>query len=520
MNKHIAMFFGLVAAVNAVGEGLDTNDLFANALAGKTTGIRYWSGAQSGMTLPSPLAWDPFGAPAAGDTLYINSTAPAALVAGESVSVTRMFVGSGSRWNESTQSVDLNSAYDLGARLDVTGGNLTVADRLDVGGGHADNSNAVMTVSGGASVFVGGLYMGDCASNNGKSNALTISNATFTIGGTGESRIANYNGGTAFINVLKDGSFMSKSTLFFGSGDAKMTIDGGQAEFQANETLIGTSSANRSGTVEVKAGELLTKTLQIGRDNGNGVLALSGGHTVVSNAAWYGTFNLGWAGSGKLKMSDDADLKVYDGPLAVARTSSGKGVVEMTGGTIDVVNNSVTIGFERNGDTGDMSEGSWTMTGGSVVANEINVGGGGLGEMLVAGGTVTSRGWFWIGRNTYAEGKLKVSNAELTSTYGVVVGSSGSGELELLNGNYANLQNIYVPYDPGVGVLKVGEGATLSGSYIELGRASGGRGMLEVNGGEIDSTHNFTMANAEGSVCSMTVNGGRAKFGDDFYVSQ
>ncbi|MGN0832555.1 MAG: hypothetical protein ACI4RD_02755 [Kiritimatiellia bacterium] len=486
----------------------------------ETAVVRYWSGRQAGLTLQDPGAWEPSGAPAADDTLYINSTDPAALAAGEEVAVSRMYVGSGSRWNESTSNVEFSAAYDLGARLDVTGGRLIVTNRLDVGGTFSDNSNVVMTVSGEAEVSVGGLRMGDCASNNGKRNTLTVTNATFAVG-AGNARLAPYVGGTVAVEVLDGGFFTSQSTVYVGGGgNATMTVDGGRAEFAADETMVGCANSNRQGTLAVSDGELVAKTIHVGRDGGTGLFELSGGRAVLSNSVWYGTFNLGWAGMGRLKLSGDAELRISGGPLAVGRTSTGQGAVEMTGGTIDVVDGDVNIAFERNADTGAMAEGTWTMSGGSVTANNVFVGSSGPGEMRVTGGAVTSRGWTRIGRNACSEGRLTLSDASFASAYGVVVGSKGKGTLELERGTYADLHEIIVALEEGEGVLRIHEGARLTDSYINMGRASGSRALAVVDGGEIDSTYNVIVACAEGSVGELVVNGGRAKFGADIWIGE
>ena len=248
---------------------------------------RLWASETGGASIATGTNWSPSfttGYPTHCDFFAINSETPAALSVGESLAAKKFRVGYGVTLNDSGNFVE-NAASDRGAVFNMTGGTLDVIDELYIGAGFADNNNCIMNVTGGK-VTAGKLIMGDCASNGGKYNELTINGAEAEMElNFGESTLSPYYLGNSKIEIKNGGKLTSKSRFNVGaSGSATVMVEGTDSSFQSSGDLYIAQGSSATGVVHVVFG-----TLQAGNDiyvgnKGFGTLTIDGG--TVSCRYW------------------------------------------------------------------------------------------------------------------------------------------------------------------------------------------------------------------------------------------
>lgn len=248
---------------------------------------RLWNPTESGKSIADGAAWNPTfegGYPTHCDFFAINSETPAALSVGESFAAKKLRVGYGVTLNDSGDFVQ-DAASDLGAVFNMTGGSLDVIDELSIGAAFADNCNCMMNVTGGK-VSAGKLIMGDCASNGGKYNGLTIDGAGAEMElNSGESNMSQYGQGNSKIEIKNGGKLTSKSRFYVGDqGFGTLTVEGTDSSFKSFGNLHIAQESSATGVVHVVSG-----TLQAGNDiyvgnKGFGTLTIDGG--TVSCTYW------------------------------------------------------------------------------------------------------------------------------------------------------------------------------------------------------------------------------------------
>ena len=218
---------------------------------------RLWNPTESGKSIADGAEWNPKftgGYPTHCDFFAINSETPAALSVGESFAAKKLRVGYGVTLNDSGDFVQ-DAASDLGAVFNMTGGSLDVIDELSIGAAFADNCNCIMNVTGGK-VTAGKLIMGDCASNGGKYNGLTIDGAEMELN-VGESYISQYREGNSKIEIKNGGKLTSKSRFNVGaSGFATVTVEGKDSSFISSGNLHIAQGSSARGVVHVVSGAL------------------------------------------------------------------------------------------------------------------------------------------------------------------------------------------------------------------------------------------------------------------------
>ena len=220
----------------------------------------------------------------------------------------------------------------------MTGGTLDVIDELYIGAGFADNSNCIMNVTGGK-VTAGKLIMGDCASNGGKYNGLTIDGAEMELN-VGESYISQYREGNSKIEIKNGGKLTSKSRFNVGaSGFATVTVEGKDSSFISSGNLHIAQGSSARGVVHVVSGALEASDRIYVGDWGFGTLTVEG---------------------------TDSSFKSF-GNLHIAQESSATGVVHVVSGTLQA-------------------------------GNDIYVGNKGFGTLTIDGGTVSCTHWLDFNR--------------------------------------------------------------------------------------------------------------------------
>jgi len=428
---------------------------------------RYWAAGEGGANFGDSIAWDPQGAPGAEDTIGITAgtNKPARVEMGDELTVNNLYVGWGRKYDADGTHISDSAANDLGGRLDVSGGILNVLSRLTVGGGWADNNDAVMNVTGGR-VNADSLFTGDCGSWSGKKDTINISGAGTTVAlGGGSVHFSNYSGGTTFVNIT-DGAKLTKASgdgVYVGNGKATWNVNGASVEINCQETMIGVDGSG-VGTINLTDADWRSGTLHVGRGNGGrGVLDISGGTTVLTNNEWYGTLNLGWdASAGTVYVRDDADVTVY-GFVAIGRSAGSTGRFEMSSGTFNVTNDNVEIGCDAS-DANGRSSGTMILSGGTFTCGHLYVGNNGVGAAEISDGTLATRGSLVVGRR--ASGSLTVSGGTINNRQSnLTIGDdvAGTGAVHVVSGELANGADIYIGVK-GVGVLTI-DGGTVSCTY-------------------------------------------------------
>ena len=301
---------------------------------------RLWNPTESGKSITDGAAWFPTfrgGYPTHCDFFAINSETPAALSVGESFAAKKLRVGYGVTLNDSGEFVQ-DAASDRGAVFNMTGGSLDVIDELSIGAGFADNCNCIMNVTGGK-VTAGKLIMGDCASNGGKYNGLTIDGAEMELN-VGESYISQYREGNSKIEIKNGGKLTSKSRFNVGaSGFATVTVEGKDSSFISSGNLHIAQASSARGVVHVVSGTLEASDRIYVGDWGFGTLTVEG---------------------------TDSSFK-SSGNLHIAQESSATGVVHIVSGTLKA-------------------------------GNDIYVGNKGFGTLTIDGGTVSCTYWLDFNR--------------------------------------------------------------------------------------------------------------------------
>ena len=332
---------------------------------------RLWNPTESGKSIADGAEWNPKftgGYPTHCDFFAINSETPAALSVGESLAAKKFRVGYGVTLNDSGNFVE-NAASDRGAVFNMTGGTLDVIDELYIGAGFADNSNCIMNVTGGK-VSAGKLIMGECASNGGKYNELTINGAEAEMElNFGESTLSPYYLGNSKIEIKNGGKLTSKSRFNVGaSGSATVMVEGKDSSFKSSGDLYIAQGSSARGVVHVKSGTLEAGNHICVGENGFGTLTVEGtGSSFKSSGNLHIAQGSSARGvvhvvSGALEASDriyvgdwgfgtltvegtDSSFK-SSGNLHIAQESSATGVVHVVSGTLQA-GNDIYVGTGR-----------------------------------------------------------------------------------------------------------------------------------------------------------------------------
>ena len=343
---------------------VETELVCSEAIFADETTNRLWNPTESGKSIADGAEWNPKftgGYPTHCDFFAINSETPAALSVGESFAAKKLRVGYGVTLNDSGDFVQ-DAASDLGAVFNMTGGSLDVIDELSIGAAFADKCNCIMNVTGGK-VSAGKLIMGDCASNGGKYNGLTIDGAGAEMElNLGESTISQYREGNSKIEIKNGGKLTSKSRFTVGrDGFATVTVEGKDSSFISSGNLHIAQASSARGVVHVVSGTLEAGNHIYVGENGVGTLIVSGKLKAGNN------ISVGENGVGTLRVEGTDSSFISSGNLHIAQRSSATGVVHVVSGTLQA-------------------------------GNDIYVGNKGFGTLTIDGGTVSCTWWLDFNR--------------------------------------------------------------------------------------------------------------------------
>ncbi len=362
-NKYIA----IIGNGTASGDVVETKYTLASSAVMSSVTSAEWTGGGATALLSDAGNWTP-GLPGAfSDSVTINaSNAKPAVVPSGTTAYGKFLVGNGGE------------------------GNLT-------------QSQGTITASA-----INGVVIG--ANNSGIGTyTMTGGTLTTTYAGTGDDAMyVGTGGGTGYFSVGGNARVRLNHKLNLGlnnNSKGYLTLSDNAEIICGGDLAVGTWNGNCYGEVRQSGGKLSVQNARIPNANG-GKYYLSGG---------------------KLEVSTDLYIGGFDGNGNGGTSASGKGEVEMTGGSL-TVGRYFLIGVYNTGrftqSAGDVTCNTWmsigrygnrdgycTVTGGTLTTPGLNIGEDGIGTLTVSdNGTVKTTGQYGItlGANSGSAGTLKL----------------------------------------------------------------------------------------------------------------
>ena len=400
-----------------------------------------------------------------------------------------------------------------------TGGDAIVAD----GGG----SNGTVTMVNGVFSISGGSL--SIAQNNGAQGSFTSTNSTTTV--TGEMSVGRGGVNSDGFYTQTGGSLTVNNGLLVGRDGATgvFTQHGGTSA--ANSLFVGNGNANSNGTVNVDTGGTMafSNEINIGINGGLGVVNLTGAGTLLHHTAGWlsvvggrdgggtGTMNVvnqatytesgdrlfvGWqnGGHGYLNVLSGGTVALATGEFRVGVDAGSLGdvVVDGTGSSITVSNNTARIGEGGNGTLIVRNNGTFTKTGNGDT--NIGANAGVQGTVTVESGGVFNARHFRIGGNN-GFGLLNVTNGTVNTTGWTILATDGGSATGTINLNASAFNQDGDRVDigrNGIGILTLSNGSSFthinSGETNVGGNENGngnGQGTVTIDATSTYSTTNF-----------------------------
>jgi len=275
--------------------------------------------------------------------------------------------------------------------------------------------------------------------------------------------------------ILNKGS-LNASTLNAGSGGTGTFTQNNGTAIVGATTLGG--SLNSVGQYSISKGSLSMASVVVG-GLGTGTFNQSGGSAAIGSSITVGTDSNGFGlcnFSGKAGSLTAADLFVGDGPTTVPGTIIG--IVNQSNGRVTLTN-TLTMGF------GDANcGGSYSLSGGMLMAATQYVGLTGTGTFTQSGGANAVAGTIFMGHDANSFGTYNLNGGALTAALGVTMGSLGTGVFNQTGGqNNCSLGTISMAdYDGNASGAYILSGGTVLSLRMYVGRA--GRGSFNQSSGK------------------------------------
>ena len=381
-----------------------------------------------------------------------------------------------------------NGTFQVGGDFDLVGGKLNVGG--DVGDIFSFGSGQTLNASAGAMLDFEGAYQIE--------GAFDIQNSTFDIGGAltvASSGSLTINGGEVNANGGLDNS--AGGTL--NHIDGTLAVAGGAYAPQTGEYFVEGVSRFVMPHLSIGAGATAAfdNGLTIGRSN-HGMLTLQEGATVTSAGATLAEFNATFRSSGAVVV--DGVGTTWMNPSTMHVGFGGDGSLMIQNGATVTANLGYVATLAES--TGSVMVDGTTATSTWEIANELNVGGGGEGELSILGGGVVTSTTAFLARSGGSNGMVTVDGdgSSWNNSGALKVGFNGTGTLNILNEASvssglseigSNVLGVGTPSDGHVTVSDTGSSWTNQGLYIGGNSVSaGGNGtvlvadsaQLEVNG--------------------------------------
>lgn len=378
-------------------------------------------------------------------------------------------------WTNAAGNANSNSLQNLPAIFGGTSGTVTIADGSNVRASALTfaTDGYEITAAGNGTLELVGTGLVDTQANSATLSAPIGGNSTLTKQGTGSLTLSADN--TVIGGVfVRDGSLLLTSTGALRTYPLTVGLNSGD-----NASLV-----NNGGFISSFLGTL-------------GESAGSVGHATISGGTWNNTseFRVGNAGTGHLTISG-GEINNF--------------------GTASPADNILNIGRLAG------SNGTVTMTGGTLSAFEVNIGNDGEGTLVMSGGTLNSGIRTYIGRQGAGVGHVQLSgNATWNHRFDFLVGAGATGTLEISDNAQLNIQSRGMSVGGGVFGTSSGNGTVLmtGGSMTSLlGLRIGekGTGNFTLNNGTIVSP-GLSLIGASGGTGTMTMTGGSWTAGNSVY---
>ena len=352
--------------------------------------------------------------------------------------------------------------------------------------GNGSSEAGTVLVEAGAAVDCHVLHVGHEESSTGN---------TVTIDGDGSSWTTN--GYNAYVGY---------------DGTGMLYVTGG-AELTSGLGMLGKSSTSRgNGAIVGGSGSLWdtgAAALYVGNE-GTGALVVEAGGSLSTGS---GSLGVDVSSTGNIAhvTGDGSTWDTHGGDLNVGTAGSGELTVEAGA---SVSSGAGYIGRDPSSDSGNRVRVTGTHSTWDTGGEMLYVGYSGTGELSIqSGGTVTS-GTGYIGRQMSSSDNLVSvmgsGSAWLLGSASLYVGgSSGSGDLEVLDDAAVSCGTAYVGYGtPSVGTVVLAWGGTWSCSTVYVGVSGSGTVTLD-DGGELAVSDSLNI----GPDGRIDVEGGTLSFG-------
>ncbi len=384
--------------------------------------------------------------------------------------------------------------------------------------GFTSTAGGTLTVNGG-SLLTRVIWMGSFSDARNTFN-LTAGNVTLL----DSLQVGFFNpNATGVVSVTGGELVVTNGAIYVGGeGTGEMTVSGGRALADGVYML-----AQERGTLTVSGGILACRNLAVGSESDTGAVWLTGGVLVVTNKPGdivggsgfivdgpaqmgngsinvsNGTAIVGNNGSGTLNVAGGT---LFAGNLIIGENAGAVGTLTMTSG---VVTAGLTVG-DLAGSTGvvwvrggqltmigaariaAIGSGQLVVSNGTMNATDMRVGrfGGSNGTLTLAGGTSQFTSQLILGdASSVATGTLWVTGGTVTNAL-LVIGSNGVGTATVSNGNF-RAGNVVLAANPGAqGTLTVAGGTATVSNTLTVGNfACSAIGTVVVSGGRLSVTN-------------------------------
>ena len=303
-----------------------------------TVDKRYWADSNGASEKFNRVeSWDPTPgsmSEVAQDTFVLNKGVEkiATFEAGDSVSVANLYVGRGDD--------------NLGGRLDVSGGYLTVTNDFIVGADASSVSN-VVNITGGR-VSVKRLRTGTGRADGTRRDVVNISGEGTVFEATGEeTRLSADAGGISEMNIINGATYSSPKTFVVGyAGSATLVLDGGTFELSGDHDLNVCNGGGANAVVDFRSGSATIHTLNITQNGGTGVVNIGADCSLVTSWAFYMGANAELNVNGVFDTSVSVNVgNKTGGPSVVNLNGDGtkRGLIKTT--EFVAVNNNATLNW-------------------------------------------------------------------------------------------------------------------------------------------------------------------------------
>jgi outer membrane autotransporter protein len=325
-------------------------------------------------------------------------------------------------------------------------------------------------------------------------NNATVTEAVGSV--TRGTVVAGFNSGT--VNGVPGGTYIVPT-------GANVTLSGLFAGFASNST----------GLIEVNGGNITTTNPQsqyYTGFNGSGMFVVSNGGTVLSLSQSYVGYNAG--SSGLLTVEGQGSSYTNMGFFLVGNGGTGQLNV-LNGGEVSSPGGTLQIGANNTGTALVSGPGS-SLSAGTFLGVGVNP--GSAGDLTITnGGMATSGSGTYLAFNSGSTGTISVSNGGLLTSPLLVVGSSGTGNLQVQSNGAVSISGpAIVGAVAGTSSVEVsGAAATLTVQNHDLIVGGQGNGTMMISDQgtvTVTGTGNTSIAGQCGaglaSFCATPVQGG------------